>query len=210
MDKVLNKIISVLLVLVPTFIFGFMSRPAEMLISLIAGFTSVVLLNMDKFESFKAGQLEATLREAKEIIDDANATIAQLTSVTTPLLKSNLSFLLYEGTFDGMPVDEQEKTFNELLKIKDSLNLTDIDQYFIDAAKGISSHYFSNIFREVAEIHDGFRIKYGQYTTIDYAPETPTVSDLEAFFEEYPELQTDNVKENLEKFKEIKLDYIEK
>ena len=187
MNETRKTVISVILVMIPTLIFGFMNRPTVMMISLIAGFTASVLLNMDKFESFKAGQLEAKLQRAEEVIDEANATIAQLTSVTTPLLKSNLSFLLYEGTIDGMPVDEKEKTFNELLKIKDSLKLPDIDEYFVDAAKGITSDYFNYIFHEVAEIHDGFRIDYEHYTTIDHAPETPKVSELEAFFEEYPD-----------------------
>ena len=175
------KIYSILLILVPTGIFGIIGNSGEMLIALFGGFTSSVLLNLDKFESFKAGQLEAKLQKAEQIIDDANATIQQLTSVTTPLLKSNLSFLLYEGIFDGMSSNEKEKVFYALLKIKDSLDLSESEGYFIEAAEAIASDYFQKIFQEINDVNDDFRIKYSKYTTVDYIHESPNISEIELF-----------------------------
>lgn len=209
MKEFLNKILLVLLVMAPTLGFGFMGRPTEMLISLFAGFTSAVMLNMDKFESFKAGQLEAKLQKTEKAIEEANATIEQLNSVAIPLLKTNLSFLLYEGTFDGMPADEQEMTFYELLKIKESLDLSDTDKYFTEAAKGVTSHYFSNMYHEISKTHDGFKINYNKYTTTNYAPETPSVSELRSFFDRNPEFLIGDVKNTFEKFEKIKIEFIE-
>lgn len=203
-----NKFFSVLLVIGPTVYFGYINRPTVMLITLSAGFVSAFLLNIDKFESFKAGQIEAKLKEAEEVIDEATATIEQLTAVTAPLLKANLSFLLYEGVFDGMPADEQANTFLELVKIKNNLNITDVEEHFNQAAKGVSSHYFMSILREVGNKHDGFRMKYGKYSTKFHAPETPSIEELDRFFEKHPYFLEGAVKDDYRKFKDIKESFV--
>lgn len=205
----MKLVLSVIIIMFPVLFFGFRDQAGIMSIVLIASVICVALINIDSFKSFKVGKVfEATMREAKETIEEANATIDQLKAVTAPLLKANLSFLLYEGVFDGMPADEQASTFLELLKIKESLGIHDMDEHFSQTAKGVSSHYFIALFRDLEERNDEFREKYYKYTTIHHAPETPSVKELENFFENHPYFLNDEIKDNYENFKEIKENFV--
>lgn len=201
-------ILSVLLIMIPTLVFGYFDKPMSMAISLFAGFVSAILINIDKIESFRAWHLEAKMRKAVKIIDEANATIDQLKSVTDPLLKSNLILLLYDGSFDGMGIKEKESVFVELLKVKDSLKLESVDKYINRAAKGIANHHFSELFRYVND--EAFRQKYEKYSTIYFFPETPSIDEVEQYFKDHPEVMTREIKDKLDKFKDFKESFLEK
>jgi uncharacterized protein YutE (UPF0331/DUF86 family) len=67
---------------VPT-IFGLMGRPTEMGLAIAAGTLAILLLNLDKVESFRAGSLiEAKLRQAEAIVKQAEVTKEELRQLT--------------------------------------------------------------------------------------------------------------------------------
>ena len=109
------KFSSVVLVMAPSLIFGFMGKPTEMLIALFAGFTSAVFINMDKFSSFKAGKLEAKLKEADEVIKEANVTIEEVKEISIPMMNYLLSHLVWGEKVIGMPPHDKEELYNKLV-----------------------------------------------------------------------------------------------
>lgn len=204
--KHIRSIISVLIVMIPTILFGAFGMIAQMSVILIAGFISATLINIDKFDSFKAGNIEAKLKKASEVIDEATATINQLKTVTEPLLKSNLILLLHDGSFDGMGIKEKESTFIELKKTNDVLQLDSVNDHIEKAAKGVANHHFHELYRCVnSELFDQ---KFKKYTTVDFSPETPSVKDLEDFFEENHGAMNYEVEQKFNNFKSFKENYL--
>lgn len=207
--KILQAIISVLLIMMPTLIFGYFDKTAAMTISLFAGFASAVMINIDKFESFKAGQIEAKMNKAVEIIDEANATIDQLKSVTTPLLNSNLSLLLYNGVFDGMDTRDKEKTLNELLEIMRVINIdSDYTSDIIKRTKNsIANFYFSDIRWVMSrEGREKFEKYFPGNARMDFEPYS--LKKIDKFFSINPDVFTDEVKDSVEKYKNFIKQYI--
>lgn len=51
-------ILSILLIIVPSLVFGYFYKTAAMSIALFAGIVSAIMINIDKYEYFKVGQLE--------------------------------------------------------------------------------------------------------------------------------------------------------
>lgn len=97
----------------PTITFGLLDMRVQMTIALFAGLVCAVIIDIEKFESFKAGQIEAKVKIAEGIIGEANAIIEQLTSITEPLLNSNLKLLIYDGALDGMDAPDKEKALED-------------------------------------------------------------------------------------------------
>lgn len=205
-----KKVISVSIIMIPTIIFGLLNMPAQMMVSLFAGFASAVLLNIDKFDSFKAGQLEAKMRKAVEIIDEANTTIEQLKSVTVPLLNSNLSLLMYDGVFDGMDTEDKEKTLNELLKIMRVLNIdSDYTNDILKRTKNsIANFYYSDIRWVMPE---GGREELENYfpgnNRMDFEPHS--IEEIANFFTINPDLFTDKVKGKVGKYNSFLGEYFD-
>ena len=198
----LRKTVSVLLILLPVLFFGMIDRPTQMAIALFAGFASAFIINIEKFESFKAWKLEAKIRKVNKVIDEANATIEQLESVANPLLKSSLILLLHDGTFDGMDVNDKENIFLELLNVKEILKLNTVDEYITRAAKGVANDHFLKMLRISDD--ESFKEEFEKYTWIDFAPETPSVEELERYFKRRPHVLTDDVRSKFIRFKEFK------
>lgn len=198
---------SIGLIMLPTLCFGIAGKTTAMLIALTAGFTAAVFVNLDKFESFKAGdgKLEAQLKESKKVIDEANATIEQLNSVAIPLLKANLISVNYTGSFENMPVEVKEKIFYELKTIKESLNLDDLDSNVFTTAKGIANSYFCRIYYEVRKTDEDFGKKYYEYILDENKFSTPSIEELELFFKDNPNYLKGDIKTNYEKFKTFKM-----
>lgn len=195
---------SICLIMIPTLYFGFVDNTAAMLVSLTAGLISAVFINLDKFDSFKAGdgKLEAQLKKS---IEEASATIDQLNSVAIPLIKANLTTLSYAGSFENMPVEVKEELFYELKKIKESLNLNDLNKKVSLTAKGIANSYFCRIYYEVRELDMEFDKKYHKYSLDENKYSAPPIEELDLFFENNPKYFKNGIKTNYEKFKKISM-----
>lgn len=180
----MKTFISILLILIPTLIFGIFQMPVQMTISLFAGFASAMILNIEKFDYFKAGQLEAKLREADKVIAEANATIEQLRSVAEPLLNSNLLLLIYDGVIDGIKISEKEEILQELLTIKDEINLNDdhTNELISNAKNSIAFFHFMNIKLELPGDISVQKLEFfDKYSTMDTFPSFPSVKEVEDF-----------------------------
>lgn len=121
-SKVLLFISSFIIVL-PTLVFGYLDKPTIMGIYVVAGFLGAVILNIDKFESFKAGQIEAKLTEVEKVIDEANVTIDQLKQLNEPLMNYVLSHIINFNKPNGVTAKEKE---NILYQIELNANQFDI------------------------------------------------------------------------------------
>ncbi|MCT1575708.1 hypothetical protein M3E13_19505 [Oceanobacillus kimchii] len=178
-----------------------------MVILLFAGFVSAVLLNIDKFESFKAGQLEAKVKEAKEVIDKATATIEQLESVTIPLLNSSLSILIYDGVFDGMDPGDKEKTLLELMKIEKVINVDSeyTNEVLTRAKNSVANHYFYEINSHITDnVREDFQNHFGRRDRIDHEPFK--IEEVESFFSTRSHLIDTELSSKIEKYKQIMQD----
>lgn len=202
-------IVSVLLIIVPTLIFGLIDKPVAMAIILLSGFLSAVIINIDKFDSFKAGQIEAKLKKAERIIDEATATIEQLESVTIPLLNSSLSILIYDGVFDGMNSKEKEKTLSELMKIKKVINADSdyTNEVLYRATNSVANFYFHDIKSSLTVGRDKFDEYFSREARIDHEPHKP--AELDKFFTDNPETLTAEVKLKLDKYSDFIKGYYE-
>lgn len=141
MKKILS---SVILIMVPVLIFGYFGKTAEMGIVLLAGFVCAVFINLDKFSSFKAGKMEATLRD---VINEANATIDQLKSLTEPLMQYNLAHIARGNTLMGVAASDKEKLY---LKLKDNINNFDLQsEYTVELLEEVESQLIETSLFEV-------------------------------------------------------------
>jgi hypothetical protein len=60
-NKVL-QVVSAFVMLITSLYFGYESKPTEMGLTIVAGFLGLVFANLEKFQSFKAGGVEAQLK----------------------------------------------------------------------------------------------------------------------------------------------------
>lgn len=209
MKEYIKGSISVLLIMIPTIVFGLLEMPTQMAISLFAGFASTVILNIDKFESFTAWKLKAKVREATEIIDQANATVDQLKAVAEPLLNTNLVSLAYDGYFDGMDVDDKLKVFQKLYEVENKLDLNSglTKELLKKTKKAIAYELFTDIGRAINR--DGlstetvFFSKYSIETEQAFA----TVEQIENYFSRNPELRNEKVNKAFGEFKKFVNNY---
>lgn len=204
----MKSIFSILVIMVPTITFGILDMPTQMTISLFAGFVCAVIINIDKFDSFKAWQIEAKMKKAEKIIDEANATIEQLRSITEPLLNSNLILLIYDGVFDGMDATDKEKTLDELMKIRE---IIDVDSEYtngvLERAKNSIANFF---FSEISWVLDKenktkFDAYFDTMKAIDQKPYS--IQELDNFFADNSELLTDEVITNIKSYKRFIVKY---
>lgn len=107
-------ILSVLLIMGPVLVFGYLGKPVEMGIVLFAGFACSVIINIEKFNSFRAGELEATIRHAEEVITDANATIDELKSMTEPMMNFLLAHIARGSRIMGVDAADKEELYVKL------------------------------------------------------------------------------------------------
>ncbi|CAF1850276.1 hypothetical protein [Bacillus subtilis] len=89
---------SLILIMVPTLIFGFMGKPTEMGIAALTGAVASAFINLEKFSSFKGAGFEAELRKVENVVSEAYATLNNLKQVAKPLLEVSLQTLFYSNT----------------------------------------------------------------------------------------------------------------
>lgn len=75
-------------------VFGFMDKPAQMGLTIAAAFVGLAFLNLDRIRRFKAGSLEAEMRDA---VEQAYATIEEMKTLTRTLVLVLIDFLLATG-----------------------------------------------------------------------------------------------------------------
>lgn len=86
MNKIVNGVLIVILVVIPT-TFGFLNMPTQMGLSIAGCSLALAFANLDKFARFKGAGFEAELKEA---VDKAYAAVVELKdlglALTTPII----------------------------------------------------------------------------------------------------------------------------
>jgi hypothetical protein len=110
-------------------------------IALMAGSIAACFLNLDRFEHFKAGNVEAKIQKA---VDDAHATVTQLREMAAPLLRTGVHLLATSNRMTSYPV-VRAKLASELESSAQALGLA-------------SDEKVKGEFRELARLfaHDTF------------------------------------------------------
>lgn len=120
----MKKILIILLVILPAFYFGYIGKPTEMGIMVIASSITVAFLNMDKIQKFKGAGFEA---EMKKVVDEAYITLDNLKSVALPLITTTIDNISWGKRGGASESDRDSQMFNELLKIIDELKLDNVE-----------------------------------------------------------------------------------
>lgn len=97
----MNRILSIIFIVVPTMYFGYIGKATEMGLALLMGTLVATFINLDKFSSFKGAGFEAQLREAKETVEKALVTVENLREILQPLLFNTLHSITYMGRIGG-------------------------------------------------------------------------------------------------------------
>ncbi|UYZ39005.1 hypothetical protein OD350_29395 (plasmid) [Clostridium beijerinckii] len=120
--KTLNIITTIVIIIVPALIFGFVGKTAEMGLIVVASSITVAFLNIDKIKSFTGAGFKA---EMKEAIDEANATMDNLKEVSIPLIVSALHHIINSGRLVGFDFKEREGLKNSLDVAMEKLGIED-------------------------------------------------------------------------------------
>lgn len=205
----MKNILTVLLIMVPVIMFGLLEKPVEMGISLLAGFVCAALINLDRFNSFKAGELEANIRHAEEVIDEANATIDQLKKMTEPLMNYLLAHIVRGDRIIGVNASDKEALYISLKENSRQFDLeSQYNQELLEEAKykvietylfeiELKSEVAVNDWNKAEPIRDFIR-KY-EYKKNDYPP----VSALREFFVNHRDLYNDSVEDSIKEYERV-------
>ena len=138
-----SKLIAISIIMLPTFYFGFIGKPTEMGIMVVAGSLAVAFLNIDKIQKFKGAGFEA---EMKKIVDEAYATLDNLKSVASPLIVTTIDSLTWSKRWGNSESGRDEEIFCKLMELIDEMNLVD-DKI----RNAIDEHYSLKIFDKYSE-----------------------------------------------------------
>lgn len=120
----MKKILIIFLVIFPAFYFGYIGKPTEMGIMVIASSITVAFLNIDKIHKFKGAGFEAEMRK---VVNEAYITIDNLKSVALPLITTTIDNISWGKRWGSSESDRDTQMFNELLKIIDELKLDNVE-----------------------------------------------------------------------------------
>tara|TARA_R110002072_G_scaffold280360_2_gene442667 strand:- start:53 stop:727 length:675 start_codon:yes stop_codon:yes gene_type:complete len=114
---------AVITVVLPS-IFGFMEKPTEMGISLVACAIALSFLNLDKIQRFKGAGFEA---EMKKAVDEANATVKQLRTVALTSVEAALTTLMSSSFLGGTNLETKIKIQDQLINSLKEIGISDAD-----------------------------------------------------------------------------------
>tara|TARA_R100001163_G_C5052552_1_gene189195 strand:- start:1006 stop:1692 length:687 start_codon:yes stop_codon:yes gene_type:complete len=105
-------------------IFGFMEKPTEMGIAVVACAIALSFLNLDKIQRFKGAGFEA---EMKKAVDEANATVKQLRIVALTSVEAALTTLMSSSFLGGTNLDTKIKLHDQLINSLKEIGISDVD-----------------------------------------------------------------------------------
>lgn len=204
---------SVLLIMIPISVFGYLGKPVEMGISLFAGFTCAVIINLDRFSSFRAGELEANIRHAEEVISEAHATIEHLKSMTEPLMNYLLAHIVRGDRIMGVNASDKELLYLRLKRNSEQFELnSDYNQELLEEAKHkIIQTYLFEVEIEAERLIESWELAQPIRDFIyqyDYKQHVyPPVSNLRTIFTKNPSLYSDTVEKCIKEYERVLLEY---
>lgn len=114
-----NYVLIALLVILPA-VFGFLGKPAEMGVIIVACSLALCFANLHKIESFKGAGFEARMRKA---VEEAYATLESLQHLARPVLRSTIANITFNSRWDGMGPQREHQLMTELSSILGQLKM---------------------------------------------------------------------------------------
>ena len=193
----------------PVMWFGLIGKPTEMTIALFAGFACSVLLNLDKFESFKAGQIEAKLREADKAIKEANATIGQLRRMTEPLMNYLLAHIIRGNRIAGVSGYDKEELFKRLSENSKQFSIdSEYNKELLAEAKYnvIETFLYEIEFEVEGKVGYERAEPIREFINKNYVPNSkkfPSVAKVRLSFDEHPNLYNNKVEDSIKEYERV-------
>ncbi|MCC2971069.1 hypothetical protein [Massilia sp. IC2-476] len=116
-----NYVLIALLVILPT-VFGFLEKPTEMGVIIVACSLALCFANLNKIQSFKGAGFEAQMREA---VQEAYATLDRLQEMVRPVARATIANVAYSGRWDSMDRETEHELMAELTNLVTALDLQD-------------------------------------------------------------------------------------
>lgn len=118
----IKQILTVVVIIVPALIFGYMGKATEMGLIIVAGSITAAFLNIDKIERFKGAGFEA---EMKKAVQEAYATVENLKEMSIPLIVSTLNTIIYSGRWGGLGTNQTHKLKDDMELLVKKLGIND-------------------------------------------------------------------------------------
>jgi hypothetical protein len=120
--KGLKAVFPAVLILGSALPFGYLGRPTEMGLALLAGGIAAALVNIDKIQRVKGGVFEAEMRKA---VDEAYATTDALRRLAKVVLRSTLQILTMLGRVQDMPATQKHEFRNEIERLGKEMGIAE-------------------------------------------------------------------------------------
>lgn len=159
----------------PCLYFGYLGKPTEMGIVIIAGVLTASFLNLDKFHEIKAGAL--SLKLAKEVINEAHVTVEKLKQVSVPLITAALTSLTYGGRWEGISEDKQHLLVDRLKSASEALKSEEVElaikEFHLMNTRDMYNNFMHELFKQDYKISE----KFGELES-EYLPSEKQIYDL--------------------------------
>jgi len=122
--KAFKSLITLVVIIVPSYYFGTKGMPTEMGLSIVAGALAAGFLNIDKIELLKGAGFEARMKaEVQKAVDEAYATIEQLKTLGKPTIISLLKIIVYHNRLSGLKCSDEHKLIKDLKELARSMSI---------------------------------------------------------------------------------------
>jgi hypothetical protein len=191
-------VLSLFFIMLPIIVFGILDQSANMAIGLTAGLACALFINMDKFKSFRIGEMEAELRDA---IEEANATITQLKDIAEPLMDYTLANITKGDRIMGVDAKDKETFYNKIKKNYQDFDIkSDYSKELLELTKNkVHESFFWEISIYSEEKvgwsnHKEVRIEFEKFFERN---STIPISEIRGVFERHPECYNEKVENKI-------------
>jgi len=146
--KFFKSLLTIFIIMGPSFYFGYIGRPVEMSIAIASGAIAASFLHIDKFSRFKGAGFEA---EMKKVVKQAYATIDEIKQVSKPLLVFQINMLVSHNRWDGLDLQKKIQSFNQMTEIAKMLKL-EKDHEMKDAVESFIRHHIWDFYGEIIDV----------------------------------------------------------
>lgn len=148
--NVLKVITTIVIIIVPALVFGYMGKTVEMGLMIVASAITVTFLNIDQVQHFKGAGFEA---EMKKAVDEAYATIEALKEVSKPTIVATLNEINWSGRFGGLDIKQKHILKNDIECVINKFEFK--DKQITDALEEFYRYntwdFLNNFIKEIVE-----------------------------------------------------------
>ncbi|WP_066627878.1 hypothetical protein [Labilibacter marinus] len=139
----LKRLLLYFIPFVPSFIFGWLGNNAAMGTSAAIGLIILLIINIDKLQSFKGLGIEAKMKDLSNLINEGNIIFEKLKDVAVGISEPTLNQLAYKllSLTQGPNPSHIADQYENIIVLLTKLN---IEKKKIDTAGDLFSHVFKN------------------------------------------------------------------